>query len=389
MRLKHAYGALILLLPAGTALGQATSRDTVGQRWEYNGLAGRYAVEVVATGLRVPFGLAFLPDGRAVLSDRGSGRLALVDIPTGRVTPLEGGPVVYDSVDAGLLDVAVHPDFARNSLIYYAFSERSDSGSTTVVERARLRGARLTGRERLFASYPAISNPHHFGARVLLQNGYLFVALGERDVRQLAQELWTVHGKIVRLFEDGRIPPDNPFVGRPGARPEIWSYGHRNPHGLAIHPGTGELWESEHGPLGGDEVNLIRRGANYGWPVITWGREYAGYPVEDGLTEAPGMEQPVHRYAGSAALSGLTFYTGSAFPAWSGNLFVGAMTPRYLGRLIFEPGRPVREERLLTEQRWRVRVVQQGPDGFIYLGVEGSIRERTEGKIVRLRPATP
>jgi glucose/arabinose dehydrogenase len=380
-------GLFTLLLPAGGAQAQQPVPDTVGQRWEYDGTLGRYVVEVVATGLRVPFGLAFLPDGRALLSDRPAGRMALLDVSTGRVTPLEGGPAVYDSLDAGMLDVVAHPDFTRNNLVYYAFSESSDSGSTTVVERARLQGARLADRQRLFAAYPAISNAHHFGARLLLRDGYLFITLGERDVRELAQELWTHHGKIVRLFEDGRVPPDNPFVGRAGARPEIWSYGHRNPQGLAAHHETGNIWETEHGPLGGDEINLIRRGANYGWPVITHGREYGGHPVGTGRTEAPGMEQPLHRYAGSTALSGMLFYTGTAFPAWRGNLFVGAMTPRYLGRLTVTPGEPIREERLLTEKRWRVRVIQQGPDGFIYLGIERTHRAARDGKVVRIRPA--
>lgn len=385
--MNRSHYLIALLVPLGAAHAQQSGADKVGQRWEYDGWLGRYAVEVVATGLRVPFGLAFLPDGRAVLSDRPVGRLALVDVNTGRVTPLEGGPTVYDSVDSGLLDVVAHPDFGRNNLIYYAFSERSDSGITTVVERARLRGTRLVERERLFSAYPAISNVHHPGARLLLREGYLFVTLGERDIRELAQELWTHHGKIVRLLEDGRIPPDNPFVSRPGARPEIWSYGHRNPHGLSVHPQTGEIWETEHGPLGGDEINVIRRGANYGWPLITHGREYQGHPVGDGLTQAPTMEQPVYHYASSTALSGMLFYTGSALPAWRGNLLVGAMAPRYLGRVIIEPGRPVREERLLTEKRWRVRVVQQGPDGFIYLGIDRSSPQATDGKIVRLRPA--
>jgi glucose/arabinose dehydrogenase len=304
------------------------------------------------------------------------------------MTPIAGVPAVFDSVDAGMLDVVVHPDFSRNHLIYYAFVEASDSGRTTVVERAELgeNPIRLTSRQRLFAAYPAAGGVNHFGSRLLLRDGYLFITLGERDVRELAQELWTDHGKIVRLFDDGRIPRDNPFVGRPGARPEIWSLGHRNPHGLAVHPQTGELWETEHGPLGGDEVNVIRRGANYGWPVITYGREYEGHAIGDGRNEFPGMEQPRHHYSSSAALSGMMFYAGSAFPQWRGNLFVGAMTPRYLGRLIVEPGRPVREERLLLEKRWRVRVVQQGPDGFIYLGVERSARDASDGLIVRLRP---
>ncbi|MBI3790062.1 MAG: PQQ-dependent sugar dehydrogenase [Gemmatimonadetes bacterium] len=376
---------LFLLQPKRTS-AQSPRPDTIGQRWTYDGLTGPYVAEVAATGLRVPFGLAFLPDGRALLSDRPTGRLALLDLRSGRVTALEGGPAVYDSIDAGMLDVVVHPDYARNGWVFYAFAERTDSGKTTVVERAQVRGSRLVDRQRLFAAYPAVATDFHFGARLALRDGYLFIGLGERHMQDLAQELWTDHGKIVRLFDDGRVPRDNPFVGRAGARPEIWSLGHRNPHGLAFHPTTGDLWESEHGPLGGDEVNVIRRGANYGWPEVTFGREYSGGFVGDGRTEAPGMEPPIHHYASSAALSGLAFYTGAAFPAWRGNLFMGAMTPRYLARLIITPGAPPREERMLLEQRWRVRVVQQGPDGFLYLGIERTHPSLDDGMIVRLRP---
>lgn len=370
-----------------TARSQQAAPDTVGQFWKYDSWLGSYEVEVVATGLQVPFGLAFLPDGRLLVSDRPAGHLAILNVGSGKLTPLAGGPVVFDSVDAGLLDVAVHPSFDRNGWIYYAFSERSDTGLTTVVERARLRDDRMTDRQRLFAAYPALKSLNHFGSRLVLKDGYLFISLGERDVRELAQEIWTDHGKIIRLFDDGRVPPDNPFVGQPGARAGIWSYGHRNPHGLTFHPQTGELWETEHGPLGGDEVNVIKRGANYGWPLVTYGREYAGHPVGDGLTELPGMEAPIHHFASSAALTSMLFYSGSAFPQWDGNLFVGAMTPRYLDRLVVQPGRPVREERLLSEKRWRVRVVQQGPDGFIYLGIERSSRQAADGMIVRMRPA--
>ena len=360
------------------------SADTVGASWEYDSQLGRYRVEVIATGVRVPFGMAFLPDSRALITDR-PGTLWLLDIRTGTMTRVAGVPAVSDSVDGGLLDIEVHPDYVRNGWLYFSYAEKTDTGKATVVERARLRDARLVDRQRLFAAYPAMAGDYHFGSRLALRDGYLFITLGERESSALAQELWTDLGKIVRLYDDGRMPNDNPFVGRAGARPEIWSYGHRNPHGLAFHPQTGELWESEHGPLGGDEINVIKRGLNYGWPTVTFGREYDGGPVGDGLTQAPGMEPPVFHYATSAALGGIAFYTGSAFPQWRNNLFVGAMTPRFLARLVVANGRVDREEKLLLEKKWRVRVVQTGPDGFIYLGVQRA-SDGTGGVIARIRP---
>jgi glucose/arabinose dehydrogenase len=361
-----------------------SSADTVGASWEYDSQLVRYRIEVVAAGVRVPFGMAFLPDARALVTDR-PGTLWLLDTRTGAMTRLAGVPAVSDSVDGGLLDIEVHPDYARNGWIYFSYSEKTDTGKATVVERARLRDARLVDRQRLFTAYPAVAGDYHFGSRLALRDGYLFITLGEREISALAQELWTDLGKIVRLYDDGRVPNDNPFVGRPGARPEIWSYGHRNPHGIAFHPQTGELWESEHGPLGGDEINVIRRGLNYGWPTVTFGREYDGGPVGDGLTQAPGMEPPAFHYATSAALTGIAFYTGSAFPQWRNNLFVGAMTPRFLARLTVANGRVEREEKLLLERKWRVRVVQTGPDGFLYLGVQRA-SDGTGGVIARIRP---
>jgi len=365
---------------------QATAQtaDTVGASWDFDSQLTRYRVEVLATGLRVPFGMAFLPDGRALVTDR-PGTLWLFDTRTNAMTQVAGVPAVSDTVDGGLLDVQVHPDYARNGWIYFSYSEKSDTGKATVIERAKLRESRLVDRQRLFTAYPAVQGDYHFGSRLVLKDGYLFITLGEREISALAQELWTDLGKVIRLHDDGRVPNDNPFVGRPGARPEIWSYGHRNPHGLAVHPETGELWESEHGPLGGDEINVIKRGLNYGWPTATFGREYDGGEVGDGLTQAPGMEAPVHHYSTSAALSGIAFYTGSAFPRWRNNLFVGAMTPRFLSRLIVANGKVVNEERLLLEKRWRVRVVQSGPDGFIYLGVQRAA-DGSGGVIARMRP---
>ena len=381
--MRSVFVATLAALTSVQAQSQP-SVDTVGASWEYDSQLGRYRVEVIATGVRVPFGMAFLPDSRALMTDR-PGTLWLLDIHTGTMTRVAGVPAVSDSVDGGLLDIEVHPDYARNGWLYFSYAEKTDSGKATVVERARLRDARLVDRQRLFAAFPAMAGDYHFGSRLALRDGYLFITLGERESSALAQELWTDLGKIVRLCDDGRIPNDNPFVGRAGARPEIWSYGHRNPHGLAFHPQTGELWESEHGPLGGDEINVIKRGLNYGWPTVTFGREYDGGPVGDGLTQVPGMEPPVFHYATSAALSGIAFYTGSAFPQWRNNLFVGAMTPRFLARLVVANGRVEREEKLLLEKKWRVRVVQTGPDGFIYLGVQRA-SDGTGGVIARIRP---
>jgi len=381
--MRSAFVATVVALASAHAQSPR-SADTVGASWEYDSQLVRYRVEVIATGLRVPFGLAFLPDSRALVTDR-PGTLWLLDIRTGAMTRVAGVPAVSDSVDGGLLDIEVHPDYARNGWLYFSYAEKTDTGKATVVERARLRDARLVDRQRLFTAYPAVAGDYHFGSRLALEDGYLFITLGERESSALAQELWTDLGKIVRLYDDGRVPNDNPFVGRPGARPEIWSYGHRNPHGLAFHPQTGELWESEHGPLGGDEINVIKRGLNYGWPTVTFGREYDGGPVGEGLTQAQGMEPPVFHYATSAALTGIAFYTGSAFPQWRNNLFVGAMTPRFLARLVVADGRVEREEKLLLEKKWRVRVVQTGPDGFLYLGVQRA-SDGTGGVIARIRP---
>ena len=379
--------AACLTLPAvARSQPRPATGDTVGASWEYDSQLFRYRVEVIATGVVVPFGMAFLPDGRALVTDR-PGTLWLLDVRSGAMTRVAGVPAVSDTVDGGLLDIAVHPDYARNGWLYFSYSEKTDTGKATVVERGRLRDGGLVDRQRLFTAYPAVAGDYHFGSRLVLRDGFLFITLGEREISALAQELWTDLGKVVRLHDDGRIPNDNPFRGRAGARAGIWSYGHRNPHGLAVHPETGELWESEHGPLGGDEINVIRPGINYGWPTVTLGREYDGGPVGDGLTTAPGMEPPVHHYSTSAALTGIAFYTGAAFPRWRNNLFVGAMTPRFLARLVVERGKVVSEERLLLEKRWKVRVVQTGPDGYLYLGVQRAA-DGSGGVMARLRPVT-
>jgi len=341
---------------------------------------GRVRVDVIADSLQIPWAIAFLPDGRALVTERTPGRMSLLDTTTGARSALEGLPPVFAETDGGMLDVVVHPDYARNGWIYFSYSIRTGGGNTTVVDRARLRGTRLVDRQRLFAALPAIDNAHHFGCRLVLQDGYLFISLGDRDQRDRAQQLDTHHGKIVRLHEDGRVPKDNPFVDTARALPEIWSLGHRNPQGLTLRDGT--LWEHEHGPFGGDEINIIRRGANYGWPAITYGREYEGGPVGEGLMAKAGMEQPVHYFIPSIAPSGMTFYTGDAFPRWRGNLFIGAMGLTHLGRYTFRGDTLLGEERIFDGMPWRVRAVSQGPDGLLYLGVD-------TGMLLRLRPVDP
>ena len=274
-------------------------------------------------------------------------------------------------VDGGLLDVIVHPDFSRNRWLYFAYSERTDSGNAAIVERARLDDNRLVDRQRLLAVHPYLDNVNQFGARLVLDHRYLYIAVGERDVPELAQDLSSDAGKILRLREDGSIPGDNPFVGRAGVRPEIWSLGHRNPQGLAIEPRTGLLWEHEHGPRGGNEINLIRAGRNYGWPVITYGIEYTGEPVGAGITRHAGMEQPRYFYVPSIAPTGMAFYTGKGFPSWRGNIFLGSLSYRHLNRLVLDGTRIVREERLLRDRQWRIREVRQGPEWISLPGNRG------------------
>ena len=289
-------------------------------------------------------------------------------------------PRSWGSSMVGMLNVVAHPDFARNHVVYYAYAEPTDSGNAMVVERARIDGTHLVDRKRLLSVHPYIDNVNQFGARIVLSHGYLYVAIGDRELPALAQDLTTDLGKIVRIREDGSIPADNPFVHTRGARPEIWSLGHRNPQGLAIDPRTGELWEHEHGPRGGNEINIIRAGRNYGWPVITYGIEYSGVPVGAGLTRHAGMEQPVYDYVPSIAPSGMAFFAGTTMPRWRGNIFLGSMSYRHLNRVVLQGDRVVREERLLRDRGWRIREVRQGIDGLLYLGVES-------GLIVRIRPA--
>lgn len=342
------------------------------------------AVEVITKGLAHPWGLAFLPDGRVLVTER-PGRVRIVT--DGKASrPLAGTPEVAATGQGGLLDIALAPNFERSRLVYMSFSEpRSGRTNGTSVARARLVGPhgdeRLEDLEIIFRQEPAHRGGLHFGSRLAFApDGNLFVTVGERFEMKFAQDLTRTWGKVVRITSDGAIPPDNPFVGRKGARAEIWSYGHRNPQAAAIHPSTGLLWVIEHGPRGGDEVNLIERGANYGWPVIGYGIDYSGAKLHE-ATHKDGMKQPAYYWVPSIAPSGMAFYTGSLFPDWKGSLLVGALAERSLHRLVLDGNDIVAEEVLLRDRGERIRDVRQGPDGAVWL-----LTDEADGSLLRLTP---
>lgn len=333
----------------------------------------------VARGLERPWGLAFLPDGRLLVTER-PGRLRLV---TDGVlsAPLAGVPTVFARGQGGLLDVALSPTFERDHLVYLSFAEPGPGGASTAVARGRLGPRGLEGTQVIWRQQPKVEGPNHWGSRLVFRpDGTLFVTLGERfTYRERAQDLSTTLGKIVRIDPDGSIPADNPFVGRPGVRPEIWSYGHRNVQAAAL-DAQGRLWTVEHGAMGGDELNRPEAGKNYGWPVITYGLDYSGARIGIG-TAKEGMEQPVYYWDPVIAPSGAVFYTGSAFPEWRGDLFVGSLKPGCLVRLRLDGDRVALEERYLEALGERIRDVRQGPDGFLYL-----LTDEPRGRIFRLEP---
>jgi aldose sugar dehydrogenase len=360
-------GTLWLLAPlAGLPLLAAAETHAIESD------AATFRLEPASGPLKQPVAMTFLPDGRALVADRAAPALYLFDVRKGKLTPLSGLPPMLVMEDSGLLDVVLHPDFAKNGWIYFSYSEGEPHYSTTVVDRARLDGERLVARERVLTTDAYSEDRFHYGGRLAFQDGYLFVTVGDRHHQDRAQDLDTHAGKILRVRDDGSIPPDNPFFAEHAKHGEIWSYGHRNPQGLAVDAATGTLWSDEHGPRGGDELNTIRRGANYGWPVISWGFQYDGGPIGKGIVAQDGMEQPVWSWTRSIAPSDLLVYSGRAFPAWKGNLFLGAMAGTHLNRLVIRDGRVLVEERLLYPEIGRVRLVEEGPDGAIYVGSDGS-----------------
>jgi glucose/arabinose dehydrogenase len=343
-----------------------------------------FNVETVARGLSNPWAVAFLPDGRMLVTER-PGRLRIVSKEGRASAPVGGVPRVFARGQGGLHDVILDRDYARNNVIYFCFAAPVGGGGQTALARARLvdEGTpRLDDVKTIFQQEGPPSSGNHYGCRIVqASDGNLFLTTGDHfRHRDEAQNLGNHLGKVIRVTPDGAVPPDNPFVKRSGAKPEIWSYGHRNMQGAALHPQSGKLWTHEHGPRGGDEINITEAGKNYGWPVIGYGIDYSGARIHQGQQRA-GMEQPIKYWVPSIAPSGMAFYTGKLFPAWRGNLFVGALAAGVLVRLELNGDKVGREERLLRNLNERIRDVRQGPDGALYVATDASA-----GRILRLSP---
>jgi len=369
----------IAIVVANGALATSATAQT------FPSSAGNLSVETVARGLERPWGIAFLPDGKLLVTER-PGRLRIVT-RDGRISPpVAGVPQVRASGQGGLHDIVLDRDFAFSKTIYFCYAEPASGGGRTAMARARLtdgEAAKLDDVKVIFRQDGPLSSGNHYGCRIVqARDGNLWLTLGDHFTqRDEAQNLANHIGKIVRVTPDGAVPADNPFVGRSNAKPEIWSYGHRNSQGAALHPQTGKLWEHEHGPRGGDEINIPLAGKNYGWPVIGYGVDYSGAKIHEAAAKA-GMEQPVKNWVPSIAPSGMAFYTGDAFPGWKGNLFVGALAAQLLVRLELDGEKVTKEERLLANLGARIRDVRQGPDGAIWLATDGA-----DGKILRVAPA--
>ena len=341
-------------------------------------------IETVVDGLSIPWGMDWLPNGDMLFTERG-GELRLVQ--NGKLHPkaIGGLPKIHVKGQGGLLDVRVHPKYAQNGWIYLAYSSpkapsENGSGGNTTFMRAKLKDHSLVDQEVLMKAQPNYNAGQHFGGRIEFdREGYIYLTVGDRGGRDKNQSIKNYRGKVFRLHDDGRVPTDNPFVNTAGAKAETFTYGHRNPQGLAMHPVTGEIWAHEHGPRGGDELNLIKKGNNYGWPTITYGINYSGTKITD-ETHREGMEQPITYWVPSIAPCGMSFVSSNKYPEWKNNLLVGSLKFRYLKRLEIKDNKVTHEETIL-EGIGRVRAIEQGPDGFIYVAVEGP------GKIVRLKPA--
>lgn len=347
----------------------------------YPSQKGGLTVATVASGLEFPWSLAFLPDGRMLVTER-PGRLRIVGADGSLSEPVKGVPDVHARGQGGLLDVAVAPDFERSGLIVLSYAENLRNGAGTAVSSGRLEGNELSQVELLFRQEPKVPRGDvHFGSRLVFDNtGHLFITLGDRNQRADAQRLDRHQGKVVRIFANGLVPDDNPFTRIENAMPEVWSYGHRNVQGAALHPVTGELWTHEHGPRGGDEINIARSGRNYGWPAITYGINYSGQPIPEAEgSEREGMEQPLHMWKPSIAPSGMAFYNHDRFPEWKGNLFVGALAFQLVARLELDGEKVAHEERMLLDMKKRIRDVRVGPDGYLYL-----LTDEVDGRILRV-----
>jgi len=339
-----------------------------------------FKVDTVIDGLKIPWGMVFLPNGDMLFTERG-GELRLYQNGKLHPDPIANVPEVLAKGQGGLLDIELHPDYEENGWIYISYSseEGDEKGAQTALIRARLQDHALVDKELVFKAYPNVNTAHHYGGRIVFdEEGYLFLSVGERGKRELAQDLDNYHGKVLRMNDDGTVPDDNPFVKTRNAMPEIWSYGHRNQQGMAMDPSTGLIWEHEHGPRGGDEVNIIQKGVNYGWPTITYGINYNGTIITKDTVKA-GMEQPVIFWRPSIAPCGMDFVESEMYEPWKGNILVGSLKFRYLKRLEIKDKEVTHQETLL-ENIGRVRAIRQAPDGYVYVAVEGP------GMIIRLVP---
>jgi aldose sugar dehydrogenase len=340
-----------------------------------------YRLVTLSRDLVQPWSIAFLPDGRMLVTER-PGRLRV--FANGRLEPraLSGLPPVRAGGQAGLLDICLHPNFAQNRTLYLSYISGDSSGTATTVARAELGDGGLGNAKVIFEALPRGQGSLNLGSRIVFDRaGLMYVSVGDRFQMQRAQDLGDFAGKIVRLRDDGSVPPDNPFVGRPGARPEIFPRGRRNPQGLALHPETGKIWEVEHGPKGGDELNILKAGANYGWPLVTYGVNYDGSKITDNRS-LPGMEDALRTWVPSISPCGLAFYTADKFPGWKGSLFTGALSNYALFRIELDGERYMSEERLLVDRLPYIRDVRQGPDGLLYL-----VTQSDDGGLFRLEPA--
>jgi glucose/arabinose dehydrogenase len=374
---------LIMLMLAGVMLTSCSKNDQANEV-AFTGKViesekQRFGVDTITKELTNPWGIAFLPDGRILVTER-AGEIRIVK--DGKLLPEKVGnvPAVFANGQGGLMDIKLHPDYASNGWIYLTYAKPGEGGGGTVLARAKLDGNNLTSLEELFSAQPLSESGAHFGSRVVFDGkGYVFVSSGERGTKPNAQDLTNHLGKILRLHEDGKVPTDNPFVSTPGAKPEIWSYGHRNPQGLIYDKATETLWDVEHGPMGGDELNKVEKGKNYGWPVITYGMNYDSTVISD-ITEKEGMEQPVFYWKPSIATCGITQVTSDKYPGWKGNILVGALAKQHIARVELDAqGKFVKQEKLL-ENIGRVRAVEQSPDGYLYVAAE------TPGMLLKIVP---
>ena len=325
-------------------------------------------VDTLATGLQNPWGMEFLPDGRVLIVER-PGRLRIWEEGTLKEEPVAGLPPIWAHGQGGLLDVVMHPDYDQNKWLYFAYAAPGEGGGNTTIGRARLSGHELIDFEVLFQGYPLSSGGAHFGSRIVFdKDNYLFTTIGDRGIQNRAQELQNHNGTVIRLFDDGTVPPDNPFVNTEGAMPEIWSYGHRNIQGMVFHPETGDLWTHEHGAKGGDEINVVLKGENYGWPLATHGINYNGTVITPDTT-LPGKVDPILHWTPSIAPCGLDIVTSDLYPQWKGNLMVGALAGQHIHRVVID-GRNVVETEQLLSGFARFRAIRQGPDGYLYVLTE-------------------